>query len=376
MTLPTIAELPYAKSHTPALKLAHRLVPVRNTQARLRGRHMLVPVLDLSAYRFRAVVDWIRVRVAFARGTQRQHLQAILRPIFNQTCKVDAADMGRGDVFTRCEITIQEPTSLARVVEAHRALVAAYCEIEAAQVTSIEISIDAYPKTPSDDARALLLGAMQRTIWTDRDIWSQPDSRPRAVFGKGEGEVFKLSPGPEHDQKGEKRILPELHRASALDATMVLGAKDDPVMIRVMDKLLDRQHPDGSRDVLGKDQMRVRIEAMIQGSELAAIGLTDMASLRRLRFIALQKRYFQFRLPTFDVRIPVTRSSDVIRHWSEARKAEIYLRGGVTALMSRDQVTIEITIEAIGEAIFMGLGPWSLIISPAHTSTGRTTMMT
>lgn len=337
MRLPTIAELPYTKTPRPALKLAHKLVPVRHTQARLRWRHVLEPDLDLGAYRFRAVVDWIRVRVAFARGTQRQHLQTILRPFLNQTCKIDAADMGPGDVFTRCAITIQEPTSLARVVKAQQALVAAYGEVEPAQITGIEISIDAYPKTGSQAARALLLGAMQRTIWTDRDIWTNPNSRPRSVFGSSERSVYKISPGPEHDLKGEKRILPQQHRAPALDATMVLGAQDDAIMIRVMDKLLDRQHPDGSRDVLEEDQRRVRIEVMIQGAELPAIGLTGMDSLQRFRFITLQKRYFQFRLPTFDVRIPVTRGSDLVRHWSEARKAEIYLRGGVTALMSRDK---------------------------------------
>ena len=337
MILPTIATLPFAKTASPPLNLVHKLVPVRNTQARLRGRHALVPDLDLAAYRFRAVIDWIAFQMSFSRGVQVQQVQPILLRVFGRNGKIKREDPGPGDVFMRCTITMQEPQSLAWVVEAHQALVEAFGEIEPARITGIEISIDAYPKSPSDVARAPLLGAMQRTIWTDRDIWSNPNSRPRSVFGNNEKSVYKLSPGPEHDLKGEKRVAPEQHKAPALDATMFLGAKDDSVMIRVMDKVIDEQKYDGTHRVLSDDEKRARTEAALTGKELAAIGLTDIASLRRFRFVNLQKRYFQFKLPTFDVRILVTRGYDAARHFNEARKAEIYLLGGMTALMSRDQ---------------------------------------
>lgn len=142
MTLPTTAVLPYRKTPMPPLDLPHRLVALGNTQARLRDRHMLVPDVDLAAYRFRAVIDWIEFRVQFGRGVQVQQLQPVLRSFFGRNGHIIGEDKRPGDVFTRCRIKMQEPPSLARVVEAHQALVDAFGEIEPAQITGIEISID------------------------------------------------------------------------------------------------------------------------------------------------------------------------------------------------------------------------------------------
>lgn len=337
MPLPTIAELPYAKTPTPPLQLPHRLVPVSFSQARFRGRQMLVPDLDLAAYRFRALIDWIEFRLWFGRGVQVQQLQPVMLRFFGRNAHIVAEDTGPGGVFTRCRIKVQEPPNLARVVEAHQALVAAYGEIEAAQITGIEISIDAYPKTPCPVARAQLLGAMQRTIWTDRDIWTRTNSRPRSVFG-GAKETFKLSPGPEKDADGDRRTAPDQHDVPVVDGTMLLGARDDDVMIRVMDKVIDRQRPDGTHQRLTESEKRVRIEAAIKGSELRALGLTDMASLGRFRFIRVQKRYFRFKVPTFNPRMPIRKGVDLAHNRGQVLRAETYLRAGITGLMLRETV--------------------------------------
>ena len=337
MIPPTIALLPFAKTGRTPLRLGHKLVPVWNTQARLRGRHALVPDLDLAAYRLRAVIDWIAFRMSFSRGVQVQQVQPILLRVFGRNGKIDREDPGPGAVFTRCTVTMQEPQSLALVVEAHQAMVDAFGEMEPAQITGIEISIDAYPKSPSDVARALLLGAMQRTIWTDRDIWTNPNSRPRSVFGRGKMKVYKISPGSETEALSDRRTTADQHERPAIDGTMVLGAKDDDVMIRVMDKLIDEQKHNGTHRVLSDAEKRVRIEATLRGKELRAIGLTDIESLRRFRFINLQKRYFQFKLPTFKLRKPGSFGLGVIRNWSEGERVHVYLKGGVTALITRDQ---------------------------------------
>lgn len=63
MTLPTTAELPYAKTTTPPLD-------------------QLVPDMDLAAYRFRAVIDWIEFRMHFAHGVQVQRLQPVMQSFF------------------------------------------------------------------------------------------------------------------------------------------------------------------------------------------------------------------------------------------------------------------------------------------------------
>ena len=337
MTLPTIADLPFAKTPTPSLKLSHRLVPVAFNQARFHGRRMLVPDLDLADYRFRALIDWIEFQMQFNRGVQVQQLQPVMLRFFGRNAHIVAEDAGPGGVFTRCRIKVQEPPNLATVAKAHSALVSAFGDAGHSCMTGIEISIDAYPKTPCQIARAKLLGVMQRTIWTERDIWTQPNSRPRSVFG-GAKETFKLSPGPEMDLNGDRRTAPEQHMVPVLDGTMLLGAKDDRVMIRVMDKVIDRQRPDGTHLRLTENEKRVRIEATLRGIELAAAGLMMMSSLHRFRFIAVQKRYFRFKLPTFNPRQPISKGVDLAHNRDQALRAETYLRAGITGLMVRETV--------------------------------------
>ncbi|NYS26798.1 hypothetical protein HUK65_17670 [Rhodobacteraceae bacterium 2376] len=335
--IPTIADLPFAKTPTPALQLPHRLVPVSFTQARLRGRQMLVPDLDLGAYRFRALIDWIEFRMRFSRGVQVQQLQPVMLQVFGRNAHIVAEDKGPGGVFTRCRIKVQEPPNLAMVAKAHQALVSTFGETERSWVTGIEISIDAYPKTPCPIARARLLGAMQRTIWTDRDIWTDTNSRPRSVFG-GAKQTFKLSPGPEMDADGDARTEPGRHVMPVVDGTMLLGARYDDLMIRVMEKVIDRQRLDGTHQRLTESEKRVRIEVTLRGNALLDYGLVHMDALNRVRFMTLQKDCFRFKLPTFDPRMPISKGVDLAHNRGQARQAETYLRAGITGLMVRDAV--------------------------------------
>jgi hypothetical protein len=120
---------------------------------------------------------------------------------------------------------------------------------------------------------------------------------------------------------------------------MLLGAKDDDVMIRVMDKVMDRQRPDGTRVDLADNQKRVRIEVTVKGAELSALGITNIASLRKLKLITFQKRYFQFRLPTFSCRANPKTGADALSNMKEEWRARTYLRSGLTGLMAMDAAT-------------------------------------
>ena len=172
MHLPTIAILPFAKSPaTPPLMLNHDAVALKNSQARLRGRTALVPDIDLGSWKFRAVIDWIEFRMHFSRGTQVQHVQDVLRRFLGRNGDITREDKGPGDVFSVCTIKVQEPKNLALITTTHQALVDTFGGATGARVTGIEISFDAYPCKPSNDARSTLLAVMQRTIWTTRDIW-------------------------------------------------------------------------------------------------------------------------------------------------------------------------------------------------------------
>lgn len=339
MRLPTEALLPFEKKITPPVRLAHEVRALANTQRRLAGRVALVPKLDLDTYRFRAVFDWIAFRVHFARPTQVQHVQQVLRRFLDRNSHVEPEDEGPGGVFTACTIKVQEPASMARITEIHRALTDTFGEASPSRVTAIEISIDAYPSQAGDTERAVLLGAMQRTIWTGRDIWSNKNSLPRVIFAKGSKGVRKLLRAPTKWEPDLSALTPDAHEIPPMDATMYLGAKADDLMIRLMDKVVDTQHPDGSFTDLTEDRKRVRVEATLRGVELLAISVTDIASLKALRTSRLQKRYFQFRLPTFSTRTQIRTASDVLQIEKQRWRAKTWLRAGLVGLMAMDRAS-------------------------------------
>ena len=239
--------LPHGKPGKAPLLLEFVEKPGVLNQARFKGRMALVPKLELSAYRFKAVVDWIKLRVSFAKGTQIQHVQRELRKFLDRDSWITPIAPGPGLVSSIFEITVQEPQSISRVTEMCAALAKAFGEILDPEICSVEFSLDAYPRKPSDAARELLVGAMQRTIFTTRDIWQRDMSRPRSSIGaRTPGSVdnnnMKLLKGFKNESPGEWHLLPESHFSPWVDGTFYLGAKEDDVMIRVMDKTIDRQN--------------------------------------------------------------------------------------------------------------------------------------
>lgn len=185
---------------------------------------------------------------------------------------------------------------------------------------------------PSDEARAQMLGAMQRTIWTDRDIWSDPQCRPRTITGRDGCAVLKLTPKPEEAGTGCCPSDPDNHTAPFINGTMYLGRRDGDVMVRVMDKVKDKQRPDGTFEDLADENKRVRIEVTLRGIELIALGIMGIPSLRRMKVASLKKRFFQFRLPAFQVTSSIRSVSEGVQNYREARRAQTYLTSGVVGL--------------------------------------------
>lgn len=350
MNIPTTAELPFSATGASTRTLPHDLVPLDSTQRRLMNRVKLVPVVDIEDFRFRAVVDWIEFRVHLGRTTQAQHVQQILRRHLPRDSFIRPEDEGPGSTFSICSIRVQEPANLALIARVHRDLTGTFGEAAGSRVAAIEISVDATPRQPSDNMRTTLLGAMQRTIWTGRDIWSNPSSRPR-TFG-GNRQMERLIPPPREEalEKRLKRdnevpsaLVPGHHRAPFVDGTMYLGARDgDDVMIRIMDKVKDRQRPDGTFDDLPGDQKRVRIEATLKGIELLTLGITDVPSLRRTKLASMKKRYFQFRLPSFSSDDSSRGAANVMRNAKQVWRARTYLRTGIVGLMAMDREAAEL----------------------------------
>ena len=168
------------------------------------------------------------------------------------------------------------------------------------------------------------------------------------MFAKGTKGNFKLSPPPREEAlakklKSNRELLdatdPYHHLTPAIDGTMYLGGKNDNLMIRIMDKVIDGQRPDGTYIALTEQQKRVRIEVTLKGPELLALGVSDIASLRSFSLQTFQKRFFQFKLPTFSLRFKPSNGADVMHNTKEIWRARTYLISGITGLMAMDRAT-------------------------------------
>ncbi|RJE80013.1 hypothetical protein DWB67_09985 [Paracoccus sp. JM45] len=315
--------------------LHYKPVALGNTQRRLNDRIALVPIVDLDAYRFHAVIDWVEFRIHLGRPTQAQHVQAVLRRYLARDSFIAPEDGTDGSVFTVCTIKVQEPSSFALIHVIHRALCDRFGEASSARVTGLEVSVDAYVAENANATRAHLLGALQRTIWTSRDILTNSNSRLRSVWKKQSDGVQKLLPELQHDDARGRRANSENHRAPFIDGTMYLGARHDDVMLRLMEKVKDRQRFDGSYDDLNEPSKRVRIEVTLKGSELTSVGITDIASLRRLKLTSMQGRYFQFKLPTFKRHVDHGLSG-TLQAFQEEERARVFHTTGVMGLSVMD----------------------------------------
>lgn len=333
------ARLPFRKITCDPYNLEFEARLLDKRQKRFAGKFCLAPKLDLNQYRFRAVIDWIEFEVTFNRGTQHQHVQPVIEQILSRKPYVKPVDAGDGNVSDRFSIKLQEP-SLATVFQVADALGMTFGMKEPPRITGIEISIDAYPDNPSDQARAKLLGAMQRTIFTARDIWSDTNSRPRVAYGEGPGKTYPLLPMSEAERvsAGASRLVPAHHEEPAVDGTMYLGAKKDDVMIRLMDKVIDTQNRKaGTADVLEDHRKRVRIEVTLKKDELQSLGLDRLPDLRGFKFTRLQGRYFQFKLPTFPVDMEESTSGlEAVKAEREMWRVMTFTRSGIVGLMAME----------------------------------------
>lgn len=333
MFIPTTASLPFAKPPKTAFVLAHHLHILPNSQARLRGRSVLEPAVELDSYRFEALIDWIELQVSFDRMTQIQHVHHALEPIVvDRKCHITRLNTGDGGTFSECRIRIQEPKSLAQVITVASTLSTTFGARVEPSVSALEVSLDIYARNNEQEDRRALLGALQRTIWTGRDIWSNPNSRPRMAYAKGAEGTKRLIPPPDSTKDMACALVPEHHMPPALDSTVYLGAQDDDVMIRLMEKIIDTQRQDGTCVELENEECRVRVEVTLRGAELDLLKISKVSQLKTFKFAQLKKRYFHFKLPTFRS----TSNAALVQKLQDKWHADTYLRTGVLGVTARE----------------------------------------
>jgi hypothetical protein len=326
--------LTFAKSNTAPIPLTFLERPHTGRQAATRGRTVLKPDIDLGRYSFRAVIDWLNVEVEVCQPTQFRYLQGELEAFFPRRCDVRAIEPDAGGVSTRFIITIQEPKSAAHVHRSLEALAGAYRLVGKPFLRGIEVSIDAKPRVPSDPHRAKMLGVMNRTIFTRLNAIESSSSRPRHCAAQGQKPRFLLPAFKLAEKTIDTWLLTEKITPAPVDATFYLGAQHDPVLIKVMDKVIDQQNRKaGTCKNLTDAEKRVRIEVTLKGRELKMLGLHHLEDLQDFSFTSLQGSYFQFKLPTFEASAAKPGSAlSAARSWLDDQRRRRFLTTGVMGL--------------------------------------------
>ncbi|WP_336425862.1 hypothetical protein [Roseovarius sp. D0-M9] len=320
--------------------------PVASKQARFQNRRMLIPEIDLKNYRFKAVIDYIVVRV-FTHKTQHQWIQKELRTVLKRDSWISPSNPGAGEVAEEFDIKIQEPSSTTLVAAAIEAVGKRRGERRAPQLREIEFSLDAYSRNAADDEREKMVGLLQRTYFADTTRWQNDRDMPRSTAAKADHsdsktETSYLAPemGAARDASLTVRPEPDEFRSPFLNGTMYLGEKESSGMIRIQNKVRDQQYPErGTFSSLAADKARARVEVTLKSSDLEHLGLHELRDLDGFNYAKLQRKYFQFMLPTFAGDNPEKSSVlNTVISLDQKSRATIFLKSGLLALLRRDEV--------------------------------------
>ncbi|WP_299987673.1 hypothetical protein [uncultured Ruegeria sp.] len=346
MPLPTSTTLSPLDPLRPVRELTFVESEVGGKQARFRDRRVLTPTLDLKGFRFKAVVDFVVVRV-FTNRTQFQWIQQALRTVLPRDSWITSINPGRGTRADEFDIRIQEPQSTAVVAEAIAAVGAKRGERRAPQIREIEFSLDVYSRDGAEDKREQMIGLLQRTYYAATDRWADELDMPRSTAAitaqPGSATTTEYLPpvmGEKREDSLTVRPSPEEFRSPFLDGTMYMGEKGTSGMIRIQNKEKDQQNPSkGAFKQLTEDQKRARVEVTLKCRDLHDLGLYELPDLKGFKYTKLQKKFFQFMLPTFanlnNKRSPAIHAANGLE---EEKRAEIFLKSGLLALMRRDEV--------------------------------------
>lgn len=323
-------------------QLPYQRVPLHQTQARLSGRYLLKPEIDLNDFTCRAVIDWITVCFWLGRETQHQWLQCDVEAVLGTKAFIRAIDQKPGGVSDKFDIRVQEP-ELPKLRQLHHQLEAKFDLHMPPLVRAMEISVDFTPREHDDVARSKLYTALTRHIWTERDVISRPESRMRYfpdASGTKMGHVLAYSPRQSKSVNDHHLISTDRDRAPFVDSTYYVGARNDDVRWRIMDKIIDRQNRSvGTSLVLDDAMKRVRVEVTLDRPEVTALGIDYLDDLKELRFSTLQGRFFKFMLPTFpDEQQTGSTRRTAIEAWKSRQRMEKFRKTGVIGLEAMDGV--------------------------------------
>lgn len=346
MPLPTLAKLTPLDPARPSRELSFIESKVDSKQKRFQDRRVLTPDIDIKRYRFKAVIDYVIIRV-FTRRTQHQWIQKELRTVLECDCWINPINPGVGKEAEEFDITIQEPRSSKIVAKAIHAVGEKRGERRTPQIREIEFSLDVFSRdSTEEEAREVMVGLLQRTYFAATERWTKDLDMPRttaSITGHNDGESTTnyLPPevGEDRDSSLTVRPEPEEFRSPFLDGTMYLGEKDTSGMIRIQNKVKDKQYPEKETfDTLSAEQKRARVEVTLASHDLELLGLRTVRDLAKFNYTKLQKKYFQFKLPTFaGVNMEKSSAIRAVVDLNERKRAAVFLKSGLLALLRSDE---------------------------------------
>lgn len=346
---------PSAHDAKPA-PIIYRPDPRKFEQARLKGREVFVPEIDLSRYRCRAHIDWVFLQVRLGRQTQSKHVSYEIARVLGRKPAVLASSEEHdaslrnytGDEF---RVKLQDPT-LPELRELAAALEERWGIVGVISVVGIELAIDFFPAhhipaAEIDGDRDRLVAVLQRHHLAPWELFSEPRADQRFFYigagGKGHT-VFVVPEAGRAAEEGrsicasmvaDKETRKHILRCAEsepvpmpVDGTLYAGPKHGAVMFRVQNKVFDGSDPETRGKVpLPLRKRRARIEVTLLNEGVRETGVETLDDLATFDFSLLRKPYFSFKLPTF----PTESTKPLIKALYPVifrDKRDLFLRGG------------------------------------------------
>lgn len=341
--------LTYREATSPAHHVEFRREDLRNVQARLQNRYSLVPRIDLTQFRCKAVIDFVEMEIVTNTNTNVPAMRTWVSEALSVPkpwCDQVGGDKNSSNIF---RVRIQDPR-ISKIDRLDRAISATTAGLaQPITIAKLEVSIDFYPRSGNEEDRLAMFGVLQRTYMPSMNVWTKNRDHPRFQWSKEDKPTFFL---PSLTKRGlHHQRSPE---AAFLDSTVYYWEKTGPALIRIQNKISNNRNKD-SFIALPQEDKRARIEVTLTGSALSDLKLRTIADIARFSFTKLQGDHFHFALPTFLDRARLPQHQKV-QEAINLRDRESFAKGGVLCL-ERLRGVREDWFKRVGELKARGITP-------------------
>ncbi|WP_139188591.1 hypothetical protein [Aliiruegeria lutimaris] len=321
------------------IEINYYSMPYSGKQPINEGRLEVWPDIELCDYTFSAVVDWIRISFDTTSRHKASNIHRWASAVVDleQTLfvqRLDGEDWRAGHEFT---LQLQNPTpsGLERLCAA---LETKYkIDRQAIRIDGIEVSLDIYPKSGSDEDRRRMTEVLRHHVIVPELFWNTPGAQPRCAFG----DIFEVkipkpvvlgSTGKHRDKSNaaaHDALTPEHFRdldAAAfqpqpVDGTFYFGRKGDVAMVRIQDKVTDKRTGNHAQK-LEQHRKRSRIEVTLDRFVMRELGVEFEVDIRNLPFDHLVSGVFATTIPTLSA----------AGETPDAEELPVFAKGGVLGL--------------------------------------------